>query len=120
MDLPLTNASPALQDSLKMDSAEDLEALAEPEAQEELVELEEQAELVELEEPEALVEPEAPEEQAVPEEHAPQDNSGLDHHVKAATIHVRPVGATLLRAASLAETMPTTTADTADATAAST
>ena len=106
-----------------MDSAEDLEAQEEPVAQEELVELEEQAVLVEPAEPEALVEPEAPEEpeeQAASAEHAPQDNSGLDHHVKAATIHARPVGAILLRAASLAETMPITTAATADATAAST
>ena len=96
-DLISINVLLALQATLLMDSVVEVEAPEEQEVQEV------QAVLVEqevLEEQEAIV---------------LRDSSGLDHHVKAAIIHARPVGVISRQAVNLAEPTLTMTVATADA-----
>lgn len=93
-DLIPINVLLALQATLLMDSVVEAEEQA---VQAELVELVEQEVLEELE---ALV---------------LRDSSGLDHHVKAAIIHARPVGVISRQAVNLAEPTLTMTVATADA-----
>ena len=93
-DLISINVLLALQATLLMDSVVEVEAPEEREVQAVLVEQEV------LEEQEAIV---------------LRDSSGLDHHVKAAIIHARPVGVISRQAVNLAEPTLTMTVATADA-----